>query len=659
MSIDILRRKRRQKQLEKWVTWAMMAEAFFIALSPSLAIAALMAGLLLTVWKYRVTKGMQFRHYPYDLPLFLFVLIAGASVLVSPDKGFSFYNYTHLVGVYLLTYLFIGQNVTSVEQVKKIVLSLGASAVLVVLYGFYQYIFGVDISDMKWVDGEAFPELTKRVFSTWENPNILAGYLDAVICVLLGFFMKSNSRAQRIALALGMILGSACLAMTYARGACLAVALVFLLYGVFKDWRVLMACIAVGGFALLVDPALYDRLASVFTKMDTSAEMRLAFWEVTVAMIQDHPFLGIGWGAYWMVYPEYDFYMQGEYIKIVHAHNIYLNYMAEIGIAGAMAFFWYFFGTMAMCFRTEILPKPEEPEPIGPVLDEEERERFFTLIRGGKPDPASEEPKEKKEEEEKEDASETTEEKPKPEGAEESPKKEEQEEKTAETSAEEPVAKEEEKAPEGDSEKESAEKEAETEESKEKSKEDVKEAPEEKEGEGEDSSKKESTKDESPKEETTKEASLKEETAKEETPKEESPKEEATKEESSKEESQVISLGDARAKKAEKASAEPEKEVEKEEKTDEKEDTAVLLHGYVEQEEEPEPRKTFSEYCQELKIWEDLHLRAGLSLGIGLAFASVALNGITDDLLFNIPTSMLLWFLAALAAVNVSVEEKK
>ena len=42
---------------------------------------------------------------------------------------------------------------------------------------------------MKWVDGDAFPELRKRVFSTWENPNILAGYLDIIICLAFGLFM--------------------------------------------------------------------------------------------------------------------------------------------------------------------------------------------------------------------------------------------------------------------------------------------------------------------------------------------------------------------------------------------------------------------------------------------------------------------------------------
>ena len=51
------------------------------------------------------------------------------------------------------------------------------------------------------------------------------------------------------------------------------------------------------------------------------------------------------------------------------------------------------------------------------------------------------------------------------------------------------------------------------------------------------------------------------------------------------------------------------------------------------------------------KNYRSSELLNGLLLGIGLALVSVALNGITDDVLFNIPSSMLLWFLCALAAV--------
>ena len=47
---------------------------------------------------------------------------------------------------------------------------------------------------------------------------------------------------------------------------------------------------------------------------------------------------------------------------------------------------------------------------------------------------------------------------------------------------------------------------------------------------------------------------------------------------------------------------------------------------------------------------DDKNFLDGLKLGIGLAFLSMALNGLTDDLLFNVPSSMLMWQLGALGA---------
>ena len=55
---------------------------------------------------------------------------------------------------------------------------------------------------------------------------------------------------------------------------------------------------------------------------------------------------------------------------------------------------------------------------------------------------------------------------------------------------------------------------------------------------------------------------------------------------------------------------------------------------------------------------DDRKFLDGFKLGIGLAFLSMALNGFTDDLLFNIPTSMLMWQLGALgAAIHLMPEE--
>ena len=369
--MEMVKAKRREASRAKWrgrfAKWSwnfVLAEAFLLALHPPAATAALLIATVLTVLHFRTDEDFKFRQLPFDVPVALFVFLSGVSIMVSPDKGFSFYNWYNLVGVYVLTYFVVGQNVRSVRQVKELLLVIGMAAVFVLLYGFYQFIFGIDISAMKWVDGDAFPELRKRVFSTWENPNILAGYLDIIICLAFGLFIKAGTKQKRIVLGVLLAAGAACLAMTYARGACLVIAVIFVVYGMLKDWRVLAACVGVAVLLLVADPVLYERLTSVFTKVDTSSEMRLAFWESTVAMIQDHPFLGIGWGAYWMVYPEYDFYLQGADIRIVHAHNMYLNYAAEIGVPGMLAFMWLFFGSLFTALRQKFAaPQPVIPAP--------------------------------------------------------------------------------------------------------------------------------------------------------------------------------------------------------------------------------------------------------------------------------------------------------
>ena len=369
--MEMVKAKRREASRAKWrgrfAKWSwnfVLAEAFLLALHPPAATAALLIATVLTVLHFRTDEAFKLRQLPFDVPVALFVFLSGVSIMVSPDKGFSFYNWYNLVGVYVLTYFVVGQNVRSVRQVKEMLLVIGMAAVFVLLYGFYQFIFGIDISAMKWVDGDAFPELRKRVFSTWENPNILAGYLDIIICLAFGLFIKAGTKQKRIVLGVLLAAGAACLAMTYARGACLVIAVIFAVYGMLKDWRVLAACVGVAVLLLVADPVLYERLTSVFTKVDTSSEMRLAFWESTVAMIQDHPFLGIGWGAYWMVYPEYDFYLQGADIRIVHAHNMYLNYAAEIGVPGMLAFMWLFFGSLFTALRQKFAaPQPVIPAP--------------------------------------------------------------------------------------------------------------------------------------------------------------------------------------------------------------------------------------------------------------------------------------------------------
>ena len=329
--------------------YAILAEAFFLALSPTVAAAAIMIGVVTWFLRSQIDSKYKIRSLPFDVPVTIFLLIGAASVLLSSVRSFALiYNYCMLVGIYALTYFVVGQTIRTPEQVKQMAQALAAGAVLVVLYGLFQILFGVDAADVKWTDPEAFPQLKKRIFSTLENPNVLAGYLDVMICLALGVLSKVERRSQKIILVVAIILLAICLTMTYSRGAFLTMAVVVAVYAFLQDWRVLILFAAVTGIIAFTDTTFTDRIFSAFNMGDSSEGVRLGIWVSTTAMISDHPFTGIGWGAYQYVYPQYNYYIADENVTIYHAHNIYLNFAAEVGIVGALAFFWYFFGTMFM-----------------------------------------------------------------------------------------------------------------------------------------------------------------------------------------------------------------------------------------------------------------------------------------------------------------------
>ncbi|MBQ7703883.1 MAG: O-antigen ligase family protein [Selenomonadaceae bacterium] len=346
--IDVFVRRQRIKNLENWTIRAIWAEAFFLPIFPSLAAAAVMFGITFWFFRLQIDTKFKIRSLPFDIPVSIFIMLGAISVFNSPARDFELiYNYCAVGGVYGLTYLLVGQNIRTAEQIKDLAKVLAASAVIVALGGYFQYIFGIDLAEMTWADGELHPELRKYVFSTMENPNVLAGYLDAIICLALGFLAKFGSRREKFILLGAIIFFAACLAMTHSHGAFLSLAIIFLFYGFLQDWRFLTLLALIIGVVYYNDANFFEKVMEIFTAPNDFSEIpRTAIWVSTISMIADHPFVGIGWGAYEMLFPQYNYYLTNSAATINHAHNLYLQTAAEIGIAGALSYFWYFFGTM-------------------------------------------------------------------------------------------------------------------------------------------------------------------------------------------------------------------------------------------------------------------------------------------------------------------------
>ena len=215
---------------------------------------------------------------------------------------------------------------------------LGWVAVVSVMVGIGQHYFG-GATDALWVDKEANPLLRNRVFSSWENPNIFAGYLCIVAAYVMGYISVEKNSRKRWGLFGILLLVILCEVFTFSRGFWVAMAAEVLAFVLFFYRRgILYLCgVALAG-AALAGPAVWQRLNTLrHVTEDSSAAMRLAYLEIAQAVVEEHP-LGIGWYNYRYVFPEYDFYFKNPDVIMYHCHNLFLNFAAELGIPGLILF---------------------------------------------------------------------------------------------------------------------------------------------------------------------------------------------------------------------------------------------------------------------------------------------------------------------------------
>jgi O-antigen ligase len=76
---------------------------------------------------------------------------------------------------------------------------------------------------------------------------------------------------------------------------------------------------------------------------------RLAHWQAGQRMFNDHPWLGVGIGNFGTNYAAYA--LPHWYVSLGHAHNIFLNYLAETGVIGFAAFAASWLGVAWLAWR--------------------------------------------------------------------------------------------------------------------------------------------------------------------------------------------------------------------------------------------------------------------------------------------------------------------
>lgn len=326
-----------QGKTKRMIVWLLLAIAFFIPLLPWVGtILVGILALMIVVQSVR-EKKWALSASPVGGWIWGLVICSALSITVSPIPFFSAYNWLYGMASYVLVYYATMTYMTAYEDRKKLLTVVIASAILVCLYGLVQFAHETAMS-AAWVDASEFPLLKRRLYSTLQNPNLMGAYLLEVLSMAgpLAICYKRLKTPYLGWIIAGFFL--LCVVFTYSRGIWISLACMVLYWGLVLNRKLLLSLLAIPAVLFFYHGGVAQRLWSLFAHADTSVSLRYAIWDSTTYMIEEFPLLGIGWGAYWQVYPSYNYFIQDTSTIIYHAHNMYLHIAAEIGIPGCICF---------------------------------------------------------------------------------------------------------------------------------------------------------------------------------------------------------------------------------------------------------------------------------------------------------------------------------
>ncbi|NLL45470.1 MAG: hypothetical protein GX250_01500 [Clostridiales bacterium] len=270
---------------------------------------------------------------PYLLAFAAFIAVA---FIFSSDRSLSLRFFLFHVTCMLLV-LIIVSSIKDRKSLYAFLIAMLAGFAIAALYGCYQGKTGVEI--VRWqVDMEANAGMPGRVYSFFENANVFAEILVMLIpFVAIMVVNEAEILGKIIAL---IILGAAlaALAMTYSRAGYLAIVVVFMVFLLFKNWKLIPLFLVVGILCLpLLPDTIFNRITTIVTG-DSSINSRYVTYDSARKYLSDNWLTGTGLGTDigQRVVNSASYYSNG--FKYIHSHNTYVQIWIETGILGILSF---------------------------------------------------------------------------------------------------------------------------------------------------------------------------------------------------------------------------------------------------------------------------------------------------------------------------------
>ena len=313
------------------------AAALLMPIVPTMMILGLMAVCFVSfVVKAAVTGRIALKFNAIDA----FVAFFGFVVMVSSFLSFNRAASAPVALVYILFVLFyfvVKNTINTRAKFLALLSFIVAGGFAVAGFGVWQRLTGNFVMTDAWVDAQFFGETMVRVYSTLENPNVLGKYLIFVIIAAFGmlYYMKEN--LHKLAAAGIFAVASAAMLLTQSRGAWLGAIFAMGVFALIRDRRlVVLGVVALVLAPFFVPQDMLMRFLSIGDLTETSTSFRLAIWLASLEMIRVFWPVGIGLGAetFSMMYNLYAF----SAAYALHTHNLYLQVIIDLGLAGFAAF---------------------------------------------------------------------------------------------------------------------------------------------------------------------------------------------------------------------------------------------------------------------------------------------------------------------------------
>ncbi|MFQ5901191.1 MAG: O-antigen ligase family protein [Thermodesulfobacteriota bacterium] len=262
------------------------------------------------------------------------------------------------IGVF---FLIIG-NITTGRQINRLIMAI-------VITGFLVSIFAL-IQSFTW-NGKIYwvIEFTRGAspFGPFINKNNFAGYINLIIPVALSMFMMKRDNNKKALFGFMAVVMATAIFLSMSRGGVFAFSgglifmgflLLFRRGGYRKGGLILggfLSCLLLYLIYVGIGPAI-ERLATLTEKETYLREQRWTVWLATTGIIRDFPFFGTGLDTFEMIFPIYK-PLKIVKLRYIDAHNDYIQFVSETGIAGVLIGITFFIILFKKAFSSLNNPK--------------------------------------------------------------------------------------------------------------------------------------------------------------------------------------------------------------------------------------------------------------------------------------------------------------